>query len=303
MKETLKKKIKQPEFTAPLLVLVVFLAMQVAGVAVNNLEEGNIFIALGIVQLLAIGLPCIAYYLLKGRRLEEPLSVIPKRGPQLLFLLFAAVFFITGSLLIKFFYFVYDIDASATVNIYNTVFAENSAIRHLEVILSLIIIPAVCEEILFRGILFSEYRKHGTANAIVISALCFSMFHFSATEFPVYLFAGLLFGFTAAVTRSVIPSVALHLLSNTLNIYGSDAFLRNTVNTNGTYFVGFLLIMVAALAFILLLSRVETVCHGYAEKPPVEAIPPKSTQGFGKVFLSPSFLLLVVAFLVITFLV
>ncbi len=302
MKENWKEKIKQPEFTAPLLVTVVFLAMQVAIKALNNLEEGNIFIALGIVQLLAIGLPCIAYYLLKGKKLEEPVSVIPKRGPQLLFLLFAAVFFIAGSLLIKFFYFVYGVEASATVNIYNEVFTENSAVRHLEVILSLIIIPAVCEEILFRGILFSEYRKHGTANAIIASALCFSMFHFSATEFPVYLFAGLLFGFTAAVTRSVIPSVALHLLSNTLNIYGSDAFLRNTVNTNGIYFVGFLLIMVAALAFILLLSRVETVCHSYAEKPPVETIPPKSTQGVGKVFFSPSFLLLIVIFLVITFL-
>lgn len=302
MKESLKEKIKSPEITAPLLVIAVILAMRLSVTALSNSESGNLFIAIGIVQLLAIGLPCIAYYLLKGKKLSEPIYVLPKRGPQALFLVFAALFFVGGTLFIKFLYFANGAENAAIINFYGDTASSIGVVRHLEIILSLIIIPAICEEVLFRGIIFSEYRKYGSTNAIIISSVCFAMLHFSVQNLPVYLFSGLLFGFTAAITRSIVPSVLLHLMSNTLNIYGSDTFLRVTVDKNGAYFVGFLLIVFTALAFILMLARVETICHSYAEKPPMEAIPPKSISHLAKVFFSPAFIILIIVFLLITLL-
>jgi len=302
VKDSIKEKLKSPEITAPLLVVAVILAMRLAITALTNAESGNFFIAIGIIQLLAIGMPCIAYYLLKGKKLSEPIFVLPKRGPQALFLLFSALFFVGGTLLIKFIYFANGAENAAVLNFYGDTSASIGVVRHLEIILSLIIIPAICEEVLFRGIIFSEYRKYGSANAIIISSVCFAMLHFSVQNLPVYLFAGLLFGFTAAITRSIVPSVVLHLMSNTLNIYGSDVFLRVTVDKNGPYFVGFLLICFTALAFILMLSRVETICHSYAEKPPMEAIPPKSISHLGKVYFSPAFIVLIIVFLLITLL-
>lgn len=301
MPETIKEKLKSSAFTAPLLVIFVLVSMQASKYALVNLEsETNIFVAIGIVQLIAMGLPCMVYYLLKGRELDSPIYVISSRGPQLLFLFFAALLFISGTLLIKFFYFVGGGNDASIVNFYGDISGNFENIKKIEIILSMIIIPAVCEEILFRGVLLSEYRRYGTANAVIVTSLCFAMLHFSISNFFMYLFAGLVFGFVTAMTRSIFPSIALHLLSNTLSIYASDAFLRITVVKNGSYFVGFVLIALVSVFLILLLSRVETICLNYSDKPPMEEIPPKSSANWTKVFFSPVFIVLVAAFFAIT---
>lgn len=301
MTESFKEKFKNPTVTTPLLVLFVIVAMQLSKYSLLTLEsETNIFVALGVVQLAVLALPCMVYYLIKGRKLSSPVYVISKSGPQILFLIFAALFFISGMLLIKFFYFVGGGAVASMVNFYGDYPSSAEGISQIQIILSLIVIPAVCEELFFRGIVFSEYRRFGTANAVIISALCFSMLHFSVENFFVYLFTGLLFGFVTAVSRSVIPSIALHLLSNTLSIFASDAFLRVTVVKNGSYFVGFVLVLLTGISLVLMLSRVETICYSYAEKPPMEAIPPKSSSFWTKVFFSPTFILLIIAFVCFT---
>ena len=299
MSEWFKEKFKSPTITTPLLIIFVVLFMQASKYAFTRVSsDTNLFLAIGVVQLIVLALPCMVYYLLKDRKLASPMFVVPKSGPQLLFLIFAALFFVSGMLLMKFFYFVYGGSVASLVNFYQDFSGTTEGTGHLEIILSLIIIPAFCEELFFRGIVFSEYRKFGTANAIIISAITFAMLHFSIENMLIYLFAGVLFGFVTAMTRSIIPSIALHLLSNTLSIYASDAFLRVTVVKNGAFFIGFVLVLLTGIMLILLLSRVESICIYYAEKPPVEAIPEKSIKHAMKVFFSPTFILLSVIFIV-----
>ncbi|MBE6692126.1 MAG: CPBP family intramembrane metalloprotease [Ruminococcaceae bacterium] len=297
----MKEKFKNPAITAPLLVIGIIIAMQMSKFALKNLDSGtNIFVAVGVIQLVAMGLPCIIYYLMKNRRLSDPIYGISTRGPQILFVIFAALFFVCGTLLVKFFYILGGAESAALVNFYGEITQTSTEARNIEILLSLVIIPAVCEELFFRGIIFSEYRRFGTANAVIISAVCFAMLHFSLTNFFVYLFSGLVFGFVTAMTRSILPSVALHLLSNYLSIYASDAFLRITVIKNGAYFIGFVLVMLTALCFILLMSRVETVCLNYSDRPPVESIPPKSSEHWAEVVFSPTFIILIIVFLTVS---
>ena len=301
MTEETKEKLKSPVITTPLLVIFVIFAMQASKYALRTLEsDTNIFVAIGVIQLATLALPCMVYYLLKGRKLQEPVYLIPKSGPHILFLLFAALFFVCGMLMIKFFYFVKGGEVASLVNFYDDFSGTAEGSSQIEIILSLIIIPAFCEEIFFRGIVFSEYRKYGTANAVIMSSVCFAMLHFSIENMFIYLFTGLLLGFVTAMTRSIIPSIALHLLSNTLSIYASDAFLRVTVIKNGAFFIGFVLAIVTSITLILMLSRVESICYSYAEKPPVESIPPKSSSHLAKVFFSPTFIILVLAFVAVS---
>lgn len=297
----MKEKFKNPAITAPLLVIGIIIAMQMSKFALKNLDSGtNIFVAVGVIQLVAMGLPCIIYYLMKNRRLSDPIYGISTRGPQILFVIFAALFFVCGTLLVKFFYILGGAESAALVNFYGEITQTSTEARNIEILLSLVIIPAVCEELFFRGIIFSEYRRFGTANAVIVSAVCFAMLHFSLTNFFVYLFTGLVFGFVTAMTRSILPSVALHLLSNYLSIFASDAFLRITVIKNGAYFIGFVLVMLTALCFILLMSRVETVCLNYSDRPPVESIPPKSSEHWAEAIFSPTFILLIIVFLIVS---
>ncbi len=301
MTDSIKEKLKSSVVTTPLLVIFVITAMKLSEFALARLNpETNIFVAVGVIQMIVLAMPCVIYYLLKGRKLSEPILIIPKNGPQILFIIFSALFFISGMLLIKFFYFVNGGGVAAVVNYYSDFSGTANGATHLEIILSLIVIPAVCEEFFFRGIVFNEYRKYGATNAVIVSALCFAMLHFSFENFFIYLFAGILFGFVTAMTKSIIPSILLHLLSNTLSIYASDTFLRVTVDKNGAYFIGFVLTVLAGGSFILLMSRVESICLSFSQKPPVESIPPKSSENWMKVFFSPAFGLLVVFFICFT---
>ena len=303
MSEELKEKLKSPTITTPLLVIFVITAMQLSKYALASLDsDTNVFVAVGIVQLATLAIPCMAYYLLKGRRLEESMYLLPRGGTHLLFTFFAAMLFISGMLLIKFFYFVNGGEVASLVNFYQDFSGTAEGSGHIEIILSLIVIPAFCEELFFRGIVLSEYRKYGTANAVIISAICFAMLHFSIENMVIYLFTGLLLGFVTAVTRTIIPSILLHLLSNTLSIYASDAFLRVTVVKNGAFFIGFVLVMLTGASLLLLLSRTESIFFSYSDRPPVEAIPPKSSKNALRVFFSPTFLLLVVAFITVSIL-
>lgn len=297
----MKEKLKSPAITAPLLVIAILLIMQLSRFALGSLsEDTNVFVAVGVIQLIALGLPCIVYYLLKNKQLSQPIYGLSTRGPQILFVLFSALFFVCGTLLIKFFYILGGGGEAAVVNYYGDLIGSTENTGTLIIVLSFVIIPALCEELFFRGIIFSEYRNYGTSTAVIISAITFAMLHFSLSNFFIYLFAGLLFGFVTAMTRSIIPAVALHLLSNYLSIFVSDAFLRITVVKNGAYFIGFLLVVLTCLTFILLMSRVETVCIGYSDNPPVETIPPKSTKHLREVVFSPTFILLILVFLAIT---
>ncbi len=303
MTEETKERFKSPLITTPLLVIFVIIAMQTSKYALRTLEsDTNIFVAVGVIQLATLALPCMVYYLLKGRKLQEPIYLVPRGGTHILFLIFSALFFICGMLIIKFFYFVNGGSVASLVNFYEDFSGTTEGSSQIEIILSLIVIPAFCEEFFFRGIVFSEYRKYGTANAVIISALCFSMLHFSIENFFVYLFTGLLLGFVTAITRSIIPSIALHLLSNTLSIYASDAFLRVTVVKNGAFFIGFVLVLLTGITFILMLSRVESICYAYSDKPPIEALPPKSSSHFIKVFFSPTFIILTLTFIAVSLL-
>lgn len=303
MTDELKEKLKSPIITTPLLVIFVLAVMQASKYSLSTLQsDTNIFVAVGVIQLATLALPCMVYYLLKGRKLQEPIYLVPRGGTHILFIIFAAIFFICGMLMIKFFYFVNGGTVASLVNFYKDFSGTTEGSGQVEIILSLIVIPAFCEEFFFRGIVFSEYRRYGTANAVIMSALCFSMLHFSIENLFIYLFTGLLLGFVTAITRSIIPSIALHLLSNTLSIYASDAVLRVTVVKNGAFFIGFVLTVLTCVAFILMLSRVESICYAYSDKPPVESIPPKSTSSFIKVFFSPTFIILILAFIAVSLL-
>lgn len=304
MSEFFKEKFKNPCITTPLLVLFVLVGMQLSKKAMATLSpDTNVFVAIGVIQLFVLALPCMLYYLIKGKKLDSPMYLVSIKGSHIVFILFSALLFVSGMLLIKFFYYVNGGGIASMVNFYEDFSGTAKGAGELEIVLSLIVVPALCEELFFRGIVLSEYRARGTANAVIVSAVCFSMLHFSVENFFVYLFTGLLLGFVTAVSRSIIPAIALHLLSNTLSIYASDMFLRVMVKKNGAFFIGFVLTVLVAISLVLVLSRVESMCYAYASAPPVESIPPKSSKNWVSVFLSPSFLLLVAAFVCFTVLI
>lgn len=89
------------------------------------------------------------------------------------------------------------------------------------VVLCLGVVPGVCEECFFRGYLFNGLKLHLTATwTIVVSAFAFGLFHvvLSGVAAPERLLPstlmGLLLGWMAYCSGSVVPSIILHAIHN-----------------------------------------------------------------------------------------
>lgn len=86
---------------------------------------------------------------------------------------------------------------------------------------TLAIVPAICEELCFRGFLFRAFRSAmGPAATIVVTATLFGMFHVLVRDallferFPPTACLGLVLGWLAHRTGSVWPGMALHVINN-----------------------------------------------------------------------------------------
>ena len=290
-----------PHITTPLLVLFVFAAMHLSRFVLTKAQNPtNLFLSIALVQIMVLVLPCMLYYLLKGRKLSSPMFLTAPSPRHIGVTLSGALVLVVGSLFIKFFYRVSSEQSVSISGFFDRFSAGEADPPFAGVLLSTVIIPAVCEELFFRGVVLAEYRTLGEGNAIVVSAVCFAMLHFSVSGFPIYLFIGLLLGVITSVSRSVLPAMLLHLLSNTLNVYTSDQFLKIIMQKNGAFFVGFLLAVLFGTALFLLLYNIEHMYRRYAAEPPEGSLPPKSRTHLAKVFLSPTFLVLTAVFLLVT---
>jgi uncharacterized protein len=89
-----------------------------------------------------------------------------------------------------------------------------------ELITGLLIIgltPAICEEMLHRGVMLSAYEKRGSLKAVVITAVFFGLFHFDVSNFLGPVFLGLLIGYYVIRTNSIFAGVLAHFLNNTIS--------------------------------------------------------------------------------------
>ena len=89
------------------------------------------------------------------------------------------------------------------------------------VVLCLGVVPGICEEAFFRGFLFNGLKQHlGATATIVVSAVAFGLFHvvLSGGAAPERILPstlmGLLLGWIAWRSGSVLPSMLLHVVHN-----------------------------------------------------------------------------------------
>jgi membrane protease YdiL (CAAX protease family) len=79
------------------------------------------------------------------------------------------------------------------------------------------LIPAVTEELAFRGIVQTTLERIvGGREALLIQAAMFSVLHLLPMMFPSHFVLGLIFGYLRQRTRSIYPGMALHAAWNAL---------------------------------------------------------------------------------------
>ncbi len=94
----------------------------------------------------------------------------------------------------------------------------NTFWRYLIYIVTTCITPAVCEELLFRGVVLSGFKKYGKKIAIVVSALIFMLMHGNAEQTVHQFIIGLVIGYIFIETGNLWVGVLIHFFNNFISV-------------------------------------------------------------------------------------
>jgi len=169
-------------------------------------------------QLLFLALPAVLYVVVRGHDLTRTFSL---RLPSRRHLLGGLLLFLGGTPLAWFLAWLQSLVAPVPVE-YLEAMAEmltaDSLSRFLWLLVMAAVVPAVCEEVLFRGTLLSGLRNGLPAGvAVVLSGIIFGLFHASPeTGFRILPTAwlGILLAWVVVASGSLPLAALLHFLNN-----------------------------------------------------------------------------------------
>ena len=134
------------------------------------------------------------------------------------------------------------------------------------------VLPAIFEESLFRGVILrSCERGCGTLFTVLLVGMSFSLYHTSPEQTVYQFFAGCVFAFIAVRSGSILPSIMMHFINNSLIvIFGACGLLDSQGNLILPFAVDLSLAIVGGLALAgalvwLILDNKKAVPYKKAE--------------------------------------
>ena len=94
------------------------------------------------------------------------------------------------------------------------VLPKKSTLSVIMVIVFVCILPSICEEMFFRGIIIKSLKSTGEVFAIILSGLMFSLFHMSAQQTIYQFIVGALYAFIVLRGGSWVLTTISHFINN-----------------------------------------------------------------------------------------
>lgn len=231
------------------LLLVSFIFSSVALSFGENVKNQPLYLFLSYsVSGITIGLTTIIYFkLIKGQSFT---AIGVKKCNPIYFLyailLFIAIFFGLGGVNLWFSNFLTD-SFGYVPSV--TKLPEYSIGNYILVILTLCILPAITEEIAFRGVIQSGILTGNTIINCIISGVMFSLFHMNPAQTPYQFAMGFVFALITMKSESVLPAITAHFVNN-LTVVTVEYFFPNFLS-NQVVFTIFTVIGIVCLALLL----------------------------------------------------
>ena len=233
---------------ATILVLVIYALLLLSRLIDSAfLSRESEYLSIILLQLMIFPIPAYLYIRLKPKEFTKALRLGGLRLSHLFLLLSASLALICGCTLLGMLCGM--MSAQPSFTLYDTFASVNdgSVGATIRLVLAYGLLPAFCEELVFRGIVCAEHEKHGILYASAVSALFFAFLHFDLTALPVYLFAGMLLSLVMYVTRSSIAAMIVHLCYNLFGIF-VQAGLSGYCQSTGS--VGLLVVLLIAVLIL-----------------------------------------------------
>ncbi len=85
-------------------------------------------------------------------------------------------------------------------------------------LISVALVPAISEEMFFRGLILSKLKPFGDGFAIFASSLLFALMHGNFVQIPFTLFVGLTLGYVTVYSGSMLPAMLIHFSNNAYSV-------------------------------------------------------------------------------------
>lgn len=285
--QALPEEAKRPAHLPAILVLGIFLLLLLSHFAEAALSRESEYVAVVLLQILIFLLPAILYAKLKEGSFAKQIRLCIPRREHIWFTVCMLVVMITGSLLISILTGgISSLSGSFTLYSTFTAHFDGSFFAVLYAVVAYALLPAVGEELIFRGILCYEYERFGVPVAIGLSAILFAMVHFSFPLFPVYALLGALLGLVLYATRSVIPVMLLHAAYNVFGLFGQPYLSAFYVYAGSNEIFLFCLLVLFLLFSAFAAGEARKIYHRYAKANEDSSYAPR----LEKAMILPSFL-------------
>lgn len=141
-----------------------------------------------------------------------------------------------------------------TSSLTSSPFAEGySGYNFILDVIKIAIIPAFCEELLFRGLILDRLSKFGRLKAIIISSLLFSLMHQHPAQLIYTFILGMFLGYMALESGSIWGGILLHFINNLIQVI-MNAVLYTQSEARATFIVSIIqlvIILVGAVAAVI----------------------------------------------------
>lgn len=133
----------------------------------------------------------------------------------------------------------------------------NTVSEYILYFIAVAIVPAITEEFAFRGVILTALRKYGDVFAIVSSSILFGFMHGNLVQIPFAFLGGIVLGYIRVYTNSMLPSMLLHFINNSISVI-LDILNKNIdTNTMNLIYVIFTIVtlLLAIISIIYLASN------------------------------------------------
>lgn len=201
---------KNPFLLAPASALAVLVLLLIFGFFEGN---GGIktSILVGLFTAMAFGLPLLLYCLLRGARFSAVFPMQKPKKREMLLALALLCLLIFMQAMLKYALFGAEFDYREIALYGFTLPFPASLGEWVVMLLFVAVVPAVWEELMFRGAVFYEYRMVGGLVIVLLSAVLAGMMGMSFSAFPWLFLSGMVFALVRFLSGNLLVSMFLHI--------------------------------------------------------------------------------------------
>ena len=300
------KKLNIKFITPALLVFATYVLLLFSKIIdLKILNRENEYYTVVILQLLIFLLPAAIWCKVRGEGYTKRLRLRLPRPSSFLLIISATLLMISGGLFLSFIFGGLD-SLSKNFSLYDTFISKNdySVKSNIYLLLAYALLPAICEEVVYRGILCAEYEQGGVLRSVIFSSIFFALLHFNPINILTYLFSGAILALVLYATRSLFASMLTHLLYNIFGLFGQK-YMNTLYKITGSevffvFIITFLLLLSAAI-FCRQASKLykKHLYEGYSSnyRKPVAKTPEEIRATFLEVLFEPATILCVIFYI------